>query len=313
MDEEPKPVDGADPNPATAGLGCPGDLADLKAQAEEFRHHVEHVQRLEVDVLRELERVRVRVDRMAEHLWAQPYVSDQEALRISGPNGTVGMGYAQPAGGQPDTARSYVEFESLFRGSRAFVNGRLAAYVDLVRSAAEVLDLGCGRGEFLELLRGSGVRAVGVDLDGGMVEEARRLGLEARVTDLFAELASRPDESVEAVFSAQVIEHLAPRDMQRMFDEIHRVLTPGGVGIVETVNPHSVRAFRFFWLDRSHSIPVYPESALLMARSAGFRAASIFFPGGSGDLADDLRDSGDFAVVCAKRADTLVQAGLLSA
>ena len=74
-----------------------------------------------------------------------------------------------------------------------------------------------------------------------------------------------------------------------------------------------MRALRFFWLDRTHTIPVYPESALLMARSAGFPAATIHFPGGTGDLADDLRDSGDFAVVCAKRADTLVEAGLLSA
>ncbi len=85
------------------------------------------------------------------------------------------------------------------------------------------------------------------------------------------------------------------------------------MAIIETVNPHSVRAFRFFWLDRTHTIPVYPESALVMARSAGFTAATVYFPGGTGELADDLRDCGDFTLVCAKRRSRLVEIGLLEA
>ena len=115
------------------------------------------------------------------------------------------------------------------------------------------------------------------------------------------------------MFSAQVIEHLVPTDMERLIAGTHRVLADDGLVIIETVNPHSLRALRFFWLDRTHTIPVYPESALLMARSAGFAAAAIYFPGGTGQLAADLRDCGDFTLICAKRRSRLVEVGLLEA
>ena len=162
------------------------------------------------------------------------------------------------------------------------------------------------------MLGRAGVPAWGVDLDEGMVGAGARSGLDARVGDLFARTrGDLGDGSVGGVFSAQVIEHLAPPDMQRMMVEVRRVLADDGVAVVETVNPHSVRAFRFFWLDRTHTIPVYPESALMMARAAGFPAAAVYFPGGSGDLRADLRDAGDFAVVCAP-PQRLVGLGLVA-
>ena len=176
-----------------------------------------------------------------------------------------------------------------------------------------VVDLGCGRGEFLELLARADIPAWGVDLDDGMVAQARAAGLDARVGDIFEALEGLADGSVSGVFSAQVIEHLAPPDMLRLMVEVQRVLTDDGVAVVETVNPHSVRAFRFFWLDRTHTIPVYPESALMMARAAGFACAAVYFPDGRGDL--ERRPALTRATspwCCANQPQRLVDLGLVA-
>jgi SAM-dependent methyltransferase len=296
------------------------DLAQLKEDV------VRDLAQLKEDVVRDLAQLTVlteqvsglteRVSWMTAHLQGTPYITDETALRLTDADGRTRMGYvtASSAGsvsGRTDEA--YADFEALFRGSRAEIQRRQRVYVDLFRHArGPVVDLGCGRGEFLEVLRDAGVTARGVDIDAGMVAQAHALGLDARRGDLFDELTALASGSLGGVFSAQVIEHLAPADMQRLVSEAHRVLHDDGVAVIETVNPHSVRALRFFWLDRTHTIPVYPESALMMARSAGFAAASILFPGGTGDMAEDLHDNGDFALVCAHRVDTLVGLGLVA-
>ena len=222
------------------------------------------------------------------------------------------MGYADSAAAAGDVHGRYRDFEALFRGSREEIQAKQQPYLEFARKHAPVLDLGCGRGEFLELVGAAGIAASGVDLDEAMVAEAVRSGVDALVGDIFDALAGCADESIGLVFSAQVIEHLAPSDMSRLLTEAHRVLAPDGVAVIETVNVHSVRAFRFFWLDLTHTIPVFPESALQLARSAGFAAAVIFFPESIGDTASDLADCGDYAVVAAKDPAVLRGLGLLS-
>lgn len=292
------------------------ELAALRAEADNRRADAEHFGRLEVDVVRDIgwltsqvAELRATLTRADEHLRATPYVTDPAALRLADGEGRPILGYVHDDAVSQDAA--YADFEDLFRGSRADIQARQRPYVEMLRDASRVVDLGCGRGELLELLRDVGVPARGVDLDAGMVAQAAALGLDAAVDDLFSELTRTHDGSLDAVFSAQVIEHLSPADMGRMLQESFRVLTDDGLAIIETVNPHSVRAFRFFWLDTTHTIPVYPESALMMARAAGFAAATIYFPGGTGQLAEDLRDVGDFALICAKNPQRLTALGLL--
>jgi len=273
--------------------------------------HAEHLVALTDDVTRDLSSLTGKSAFVETHVLARPYMSSPDALTVHDGQGREAMGYAaseQPAGNARD---QYRDFEALFRGSRAEIQARQQPYLEFAASHTPVVDLGCGRGEFLELLQGHGLEGFGVDLDARMVAEALSSGVDARVGDVFDTLADCADESIGLVFSAQVIEHLAPPDMFRLLAEAHRVLRPDGIAVIETVNVHSLRAFRFFWLDLTHTIPVFPESALQLARSAGFAAAVIFFPRSTGDLADDLANAGDYALVAAKTPEALAGLGLL--
>lgn len=276
--------------------------------------HAAHLSTLTADVIRELTALREKssfADVAQTHLLARPFMSSPSALEVRDGQGRETMGFEAVGAAPRDGLGRYRDFEALFRGSRAQIQAKQQPYLQFARLCSPVLDLGCGRGEFLELLAHEGIDAFGVDLDSGMVAEAVSSGVDARAGDLFETLTNCADESVGLVFSAQVIEHLQPDDMHQLLTQAHRVLRSDGLAVIETVNVHSVRAFRFFWLDLSHTIPVFPESALQLARSAGFSAAVIFFPETLGNLADDLATCGDYAVVAAKDPAILRTLGLL--
>src|SRR5581483_9494760 len=133
---------------------------------------------------------------------------------------------AQPsAAAVPD----YFAFEARMRGSTADVRERQRPYVDEFRDAAPVLDVGCGRGEFLGLLREAGIEARGVDADADMVAYARGEGLEVEQADALAYLEARPAGSLGGVFAAQVVEHLPPAELFRLLELTARALRPGGL------------------------------------------------------------------------------------
>lgn len=128
----------------------------------------------------------------------------------------------------------------------------LAHYVPFFDSGP-VLELACGRGEFLELLRDAGIEGEGVDLDEGMVETATGLGLTVVHDDAFADLQRRPDDSLRGVFSAHFAEHLQPDDLERVVAESARVLAPGGVFIAATPNAACLSVLGHdFWRDPTH-------------------------------------------------------------
>src|SRR5262249_60939335 len=119
--------------------------------------------------------------------------SDPDALRIVDSSGTTRMGYV---GNSP---KDYVDFEQIFRGSSEFVAEGMKPYVDLLLGHAPVVDLGCGRGEMLELLREHGIAAYGIDTDDSMLTAASAAGLDVRNEDLFEHLAGLPDASLGGV------------------------------------------------------------------------------------------------------------------
>lgn len=169
-------------------------------------------------------------------------------------------------------------FREVERGSREEVMAKLAAYLPQFEGHQPVIDLGCGRGEFLELARTAGLSAYGVEIDSEAVSECRELGLDAREEDLFSHLAAAPGGSLGGVFSSQVVEHLDPATIPELMALVARVLAPGGVAVIETPNPATFATHvHSFWRDPTHTRPV-PEAALsFAARSAGLVVQEVVY------------------------------------
>jgi O-antigen chain-terminating methyltransferase len=186
------------------------------------------------------------------------------------PAGTVAATVAaQPAAASvPD----YFAFESRMRGRTEDIRERQRAYIDDFRDAAPVLDLGCGRGEFLALLREAGIAARGVDADADMVAYARGEGLDVEQGDALAALEALEDGSLGGIFLAQVVEHLPPPTLVRLLELAHGKLRPGGVLVAETINPLSPIALRNYFADLTHAQPLVAETLALLAEQAGFHA-----------------------------------------
>ena len=163
------------------------------------------------------------------------------------------------------------------RGSTAEIRGRQRAYVPDFLSQGPVLDCGCGRGEFLGLLREAGVEASGVDADADMVAYARGEGLDVEQADLVAHLESLEDGSLGGVFAAQVVEHLPPPVLLRFLELAHAKLRPGGLLAAETINPLSPLALRNYFADLTHAQPLVPETLAMLARHAGFAEVETRF------------------------------------
>lgn len=165
----------------------------------------------------------------------------------------------------------YVAFENRFRGSRDEIRERLRGYVEPFRGLAPVADLGCGRGEFLELLREANVDAMGAETNAQAAAECRKRGLAVEETGLLEFLSRRPAGSLGGVFAAQVAEHLPPAMLHSALREAHRSLRPGGLLVLETVNTRSVLAFlEVYNRDLTHEKPLHPETLSFLAAAAGF-------------------------------------------
>ncbi|HMD47205.1 MAG TPA: methyltransferase domain-containing protein [Acidimicrobiales bacterium] len=236
------------------------------------------------------------LDRLAAEMRAIPYMSDPTVLATRDDKGRPAIGY-RGAGG---AARSYAGFEDLFRGAESFITERQRYYLRYLVDHEPVVDVGCGRGEMLALLAEAGVESVGVDLDPSMVERANRRGLDVEMEDGVAYLEKRDEGSVGCVFSAQVIEHIEHPDLVRLHREAHRALRSGGLFVAETVNPHSVAAFKSFWTDLTHKVPIFPEVEVALCLAAGFSEAIVVFPNGTGDLDQDRFEQGEYAVIATK-------------
>lgn len=180
--------------------------------------------------------------------------------------------------GDPLRAGQYVSFEETFRGSEEEIRLRQAGDVERFRSViGPVADLGCGRGEFLAALASAGIPGVGCDANPLMVEHARSKGLDVQRADLLSWLAARPDGSLGGITAFQVVEHLPPEALFRLVDLAAAKLSTGGVLLLETVNPESVFAMKWFWMDLTHVRPVPGPSLAHLLEAAGFRDVVVDF------------------------------------
>ena len=173
-------------------------------------------------------------------------------------------------------AYKYVAFENKFRGSEADIRARLLQYVDLFGGADGVLDLGCGRGEFLALLRERGIRAHGLDLNHEMVEACRAAGLDAVEGDALAYLESLPDASLGGLIAVQVVEHFQPAYLTTFLDVAYHKLKPGSKIVLETLNPSCWFAFFEAYIrDITHAWPLHPETLKFLVVASGFQRVDV--------------------------------------
>lgn len=186
-----------------------------------------------------------------------------------------------------DHAVDYLDFENCFRGSEEDIASRQQSYIDLFGDVpGPVVDLGCGRGEFLSLLAEAGIAAYGVDRHPDMVDRCREKGLDGREGDALDHLDSVSAGTLGGVFSAQMIEHLDVRDVPRLFELAAAALAPGGRLVVETINPQSLFVFSAaFYVDLGHLRPLHPFTLRFLAEKAGFADVKIeYFSPPPGDL-----------------------------
>lgn len=171
----------------------------------------------------------------------------------------------------------YHAFEYRYRGSRELIKSRLRVYVPFVEplksacSAHKAIDLGCGRGEWLELLQELGYDARGVDLDDQMLSACRQLGLNVQTEDVIGFLKALPSESQLVVSAFHLVEHIPFADLQTLVQEALRVLRPGGLLIMETPNPENiVVGATNFYLDPTHQRPIPPQLLSFLPEYYGF-------------------------------------------
>jgi SAM-dependent methyltransferase len=171
----------------------------------------------------------------------------------------------------------YFAFESRMRGATGVVRNKQRGYVEEFREAAPVLDLGCGRGEFLSLLRDAEIEAKGVDVDPDMVGYAQGEGLDVEQIGAVEYLEGLPEGSLGGIFAAQLLEHLPAPTVVRLLELAAEKLRPGGLLVAETINPVSPLALRNYFADLTHAQPLVPETLELLARQAGFSSVETRF------------------------------------
>jgi len=203
-----------------------------------------------------------------------------QSLRRGEPSEDARRG--EPRRGSPEETSSealsakYVGFEDQFRGAPEEIAGRQREYVEIFAGASDVLDIGCGRGEFLALLKERGVRARGIDVNDSMVEVCRQKGLDASKADALGYLRAQPAGSLGGLLAAQVVEHLDPAYLTNLLDAAYAALRPGAPIVLETINPACWFAFfESYVRDITHVRPLHPDTLKFLLQASGFGGVEI--------------------------------------
>ena len=226
----------------------------------------------------DLEKVREQYERMIH--------AELRLIRLR-----AGTAVPQPAAPQPATTTSaapaapahsvssgldYSRFAERFRGTDEEIRRNMEFYRPIFAGKENVLDIGCGRGEFLDVMREAGVPARGIDLSEECIQQCRDQGLEAEVADLFPFLAAQPDEEFDGILSSQVVEHLPPDRLPEMIRLCATKLRRGGVLALETPNPECLAIFAtYFYLDPTHTRPMPHQYLQFCMEEAGLTGIEV--------------------------------------
>ena len=188
---------------------------------------------------------------------------------------------------QEDTIsdETYLRLEEQFRGSEESIRERQDFYLNMIsehntalgEAGGAYLDFGCGRGELLKLLKENDIPCQGVDSNLSMVECCKDNNLDVYHSDGLELLNSLPDNHLRGIIALQVIEHLSTREIFDLLDLGHRKLQPGGIFVVETVNPESFYALRWFYIDYTHHRPLPFSLTEFLFQYVGFKETQVFW------------------------------------
>lgn len=264
-----------------AALGAATDAAAKRAESMAAREQRYEARTAAIAVAQEDLRVGVSVSQQAV------MTVKRELERLSAGSGAAAPGTGpsapaeRPAG---DALRSrlnaykYVGFEDEFRGSQEVIRARLESYLPHFAGRSHVLDVGCGRGELLDLLRARGIGARGLDVNSEMVEVCRGRGLDVAHADAVGWLSTLPDGALDGLFAAQVVEHLQPDYLLRFLELAYAKLAPGAPIVLETLNPACwVAFFESYIRDITHVWPLHPDTLKYLVIASGFASAQIVY------------------------------------
>lgn len=179
--------------------------------------------------------------------------------------------------------KQYFEFENRFRGQKEDIKQRMDYYINkYIKHAQEpeckAIDLGCGRGEWLQLVTTKGYKAVGVDINAKMVDECIESGLAAICDDAVEYLSNVESNSISVISAFQVIEHISKVKVKKLLEEAYRVLKDGGLLLIETPNICNIEVGASgFYLDPTHINPMHSKLLLFMAETIGFSKSEIVY------------------------------------
>jgi O-antigen chain-terminating methyltransferase len=199
------------------------------------------------------------------------------ARRPAAPTGDAEAAPPAPAAPHGDAlGHKYVGFEEQFRGSPEAIRERLSTYVPIFAEASNVLDIGCGRGEFLSLLRERGISARGIDTNESMIQVCHENGLMADVAGALDFLRAQSRQSLGGLFAAQVVEHLEPSYLAELLDAAFLALRPGAPIVLETINPACWFAFFESYIrDITHVRPLHPDTLKYLLVATGFQRVDV--------------------------------------
>lgn len=171
----------------------------------------------------------------------------------------------------------YLKFENQFRGPRDYVMASQSVYIDYFKyCGGAIIDIGCGRGEFLELMKKNGVKAIGVDSYQPFIDYCRNIGLEVEKADALTYLSQLPDEGVSGIFMSHVVEHLSNDYIIKLIEIASKKIYPGGYFVIETPNPQCLTTYRNFYVDLGHHKPIHYNMLEFIFKSFHFSSVEKY-------------------------------------
>lgn len=277
--------------------------SSLREQIDIFQQFEEEQRRKEEELGRRLEAAGERLQLLRRevldhaHRLARLAEEVRQAQGADHPQAAQDTGSGEHHDGHPaGDLTLYAALENEVRGTRGEAQARSKVYLPLIPREGPVLDLGCGRGEWLELLRQEGIAARGVDWNRLLVAECRERHLEAEQAEALEYLARTPDGSLGAVTVLRLVEHLPLPRLVRLLDEVARVLRLGGTAIFETPNPENILvASRDFYRDPGRLHPIPAETLRCLVESRGLSPVEVLFLNPAGD-SERVPENGESAV-----------------